>query len=147
MKKGGKKKEGTNLTDIDAFIAENNVPRDMIAKWFNRNPVTGAFNMGLVQERGFYDASAADISAAEASTRNIAILGDAGEDLIGKTFMIVNDITFVDKGEQSAKAATGLRVVGSIAGALFGSSFSDIGDMAATAVNEIDGFTVLSNVN
>ena len=109
MRKTGKKKESTNFTDIDSFIADYNIPREMVAKWFNRDPRTGAFNMELIQERGFYDASAADISAAEASTRNIAILGDAGEDLIGKTFMIVNDIVYADKGEQSAKAATGLR--------------------------------------
>ena len=142
MKKGGKNKEAGNMADIDEFIATNKIPRDMIAKWFDRNPETGAFDMNLVQERGFYDASAADISAAEASTRNFAILGDAGEELIGKTFMIVNDITFVDKGEQSAKAATGLKVLGQIGGALFGSSVSSLGDVAASAVNEIDGFTV-----
>lgn len=142
MKKGGKNKEATNTADIDEFIATNKIPREMIAKWFDRNPETGAFDMNLVQDRGFYDASAADISAAEASTRNFAILGDAGEELIGKTFMIVNDITFVDKGEQSAKAASGLKALGAIGGALFGSGVSDLGNMAASAVNEIDGFTV-----
>ncbi|MBR6054930.1 MAG: hypothetical protein IKP46_06285 [Bacteroidales bacterium] len=135
MKKGGKNKEAGNMADIDEFIATNKIPRDMIAKWFDRNPETGAFDMNLVQDRGFYDASAADISAAEASTRNFAILGDAGEELIGKTFMIVNDITFVDKGEQSAKAAGAFHALGSI----FGSdALKDVG----TLVNEIDGFTV-----
>ena len=143
MKKGGKAKESGNMADIDEFIATNHIPRELIAKWFDRNPVTGAFDMNLIQERGFYDASAADISAAEASTRNIAMLGDAGEELIGKTFMIVNDITFVDKGEQSAKAASGLKIFGQLAGAITGSSaVSDLGNMAASAVNEIDGFTV-----
>ena len=143
MKKAGKNKESTNQADIDEFVEYNHVPRELIAKWFNRNPQTGAFNMELVQERGFYDASAADISAAEVNTRNYAILGDAGEDLIGKTFMIVNDITFVDKGEQSAKASAALKFFGALAGAITGSSaVSDLGNTVASAVNEIDGFTV-----
>ena len=143
MKKAGKNKESANQADIDEFVEYNHVPRELIAKWFNRNPQTGAFNMELVQERGFYDASAADISAAEVNTRNYAILGDAGEDLIGKTFMIVNDITFVDKGEQSAKASAALKFFGALAGAITGSSaVSDLGNTVASAVNEIDGFTV-----
>ena len=143
MKKGGKKKAATNQEDIDAFIADTHVPRELVAKWFDRDPSTGAFDMALIQERGFYDASQADIAAAGQTERNIAILGDAGEDLIGKTFMIVNDITFVDKGEQSKTAAGVISVLGGIAGRLLGSSaISDLGRLAATAVNEIDGFKV-----
>ena len=138
MKKGGKAKEAGNMADIDAFIATNKIPRELIAKWFDRNPKTGAFDMNLIQDRGFYDASAADISAAEASTRNIAMLGDAGEELIGKTFMIVNDITFVDKGEQSAKAASVLKGIGGLFGGSIGSTLNTVGDLT----NEIDGFTV-----
>ena len=138
MKKGGKNKEAGNMADIDEFIATNKIPRDMIAKWFDRNPQTGAFDMNLVQERGFYDASAADISAAEASTRNFAILGDAGEELIGKTFMIVNDITFVDKGEQSEKAGKALGLIGTLLTGSSNNALNDVGKL----VNEIDGFTV-----
>lgn len=134
MQKGGKKKHEENLKEIDTFISTNHIPRELIAKWFNRNPQTGAFDMSLIQERGFYDASAADISAAEASTRNLAILGDAGEELIGKTFMLVNDITFVDKGEVSGEIASGIKLLSSLAGK------SD--SVLATAINEIDGFTV-----
>lgn len=143
MKQGGKKKAESNLTDIDAFIASNHVPRELIAKWFDRNPATGAFDMNLIQERGFYDASQADIKNAGETDRNIAMLGDAGEDLIGKTFMIVNDITFVDKGKVSEVAGKSVAILGGIAGALMGSSaVRDLGNMAGAAVNEIDGFTV-----
>ena len=143
MKQGGKKKADANLQDIDAFVAANHVPRDLVAKWFERDPGTGAFDMNLIQERGFYDASQADIKNAGDTDRNIAILGDAGEDLIGKTFMIVNDITFVDKGKVSEVAGKSVAILGGIAGALLGSSaIRDMGNMAGAAVNEIDGFTV-----
>lgn len=143
MKKSGKKKDEANFADVQNFIAQNAVGRELVAKWYNRNPLNGGFNMSLIQQRGFYDATQEDIRRAELSERHLALLGDAGEDLISNTFMIVNDITFVDKGEQSAKAATALSIIGGLAGAITGNkSYSDLGKAAAVATNEIDGFSV-----
>lgn len=143
MLKQGKKKDLTNQMDVDAFEASQHVARQMVAKWFNRSSQTGGFDMSLVQERGFYDASRADIEAAGRTTRNLAMLGDAGEDLIGKTFMIVNDITYVDKGQNSATAAAVVSGIGMLASAILGDkSIAQLGNSVAVAVNEIDGFTV-----
>lgn len=143
MKKGGKKKASSNEDDINAFISDNAVARNLVAKWFDRDTVTGAFDMNLIQERGFYDASQIDIAAAESSARNVSMLGDAGEELIGKTFMIVNDITFADKGEKSAKAAGVFATLGKIASTATGNdNYAQLGNVTATAVNEIDGFSV-----
>ncbi len=143
MKKKGKNKDSANISDIEQFITNNDIPRQMIAKWFNRNPQNGAFDLDLMIERGLYDAQQMDIEAAKASSRNILSLGDAGEELIGKTFLLVNDITFVDKGERSKKAGGWLKALGQIAGAVAGSSdVAALGDVAGAAVNEIDGFTV-----
>lgn len=143
MRKSGDTKDQINLEDILFFTKYYRTAAEMVGKWFNRDSLTGAFNVDLVRERGLYDASWDDIAAAKMTERNLSILGDAGEELIGKTFMIVNDITFVDKGESSAKAASVISLLGSIAGAAFNSSaITDLGNMAAAATNEIDGFTV-----
>lgn len=138
QKKGGKKKEETNAADIAAFIAENQIARKMVEKWFSRDSCDGSFDMGLVQQRGNYDASQADINIADRSALGRAILADAGEDLIAKTFLLINDITFVDKGERSAKVGGFIKILGSA----MGSDVSAMTDMAALAVNQIDGFTV-----
>jgi len=143
MKKKGKDKVSVNAKDIEAFIQANDIARQMVAKWFNRNPETGAFNLDLMQERGFYDAQQEDIEKAKASVRNIQSLGDAGEELIGKTFLLVNDITFVDRGEKSKKAGGWLKFLGSVTSAVTGvSAAEDLGNLAGAAVNEIDGFKV-----
>lgn len=142
MKRGGKEKTSTNLNDADNFITQYGIPRALVAKWFDRDPEDGSFDVELIQERGYYDASQADIAASMLQERTVSILGDAGEDLIGKTFMIVNDITFVDKGKNSAAAAAGIRVLGGLAGAFLGSGVSDMADLAAAGVNQIDGFSV-----
>lgn len=138
----GKLRDDYNLHTIEQFIADNDIPRGMVAKWFDRHPDTGAFDMSLVQERGNYDASQLDIRLADQTTLGRATLADAGEELIGKTFLLVNDITFVDKGEKSAKAGGWLRMLGAIAGAATGTDLTAATDAAATLVNEIDGFSV-----
>lgn len=141
-KRKGKVRDDYNLQVIDAFSQQCDIPRGMIAKWFNRDPQTGAFDMRLIQERGCYDASQLDIQLADQGALGRATLADAGEELIGKTFLLVNDITFVDKGEKSAKAGGWLRALGAIAGAVSGTDVSSITDNAAKLVNEIDGFSV-----
>lgn len=141
MKQAGKSKEQSNEHDIQEFIASTQPAKGMVSKWFMRDAM-GTFDISLVQERGFYDASQAAISSAENTERHLAMLGDAGEDLIGKTFMLVNDITFIDKGKGSAIAAGAIRGLGLIAGSILGSGVSDMADLAAKATNEIDGFTI-----
>lgn len=138
----GKVRDDFNLGVIEEFITEYAIPSGMVAKWFSRDPRTGAFDMSLIQQRGSYDASQLDIRLADQSALGRATLADAGEELIGKTFLLVNDITFVDKGEKSAKAGGWLRVLGAIAGAATGTDLSSVGDAAAKLVNEIDGFSV-----
>ena len=146
-KKVSEKARGTekdpNVSGTASFIAANDVARGMISKWFNRNPETGALDFELIKERAYYDASALAIQEADASAAGRKMLVDAGPDLIGKTFLVVNDITFVDKGEQSAKAAKGIAIFGAIAGALLGSDeIANAAVAVAGAVNEIDGFRV-----
>lgn len=140
-----------NIRDIEAFMEENQVAKNIVAKWFDRDPETGVFDIDLVVDRGYFDASYAAIEAAQADIRGSAMLADAGFDLIGKTFMIVNDITFVDHGENSAKAGfgimAGLSILGSLASALSGDdSYQQIGDATGVVVgaiaNEISGYKV-----
>lgn len=94
---------------ITTYLNQNNVARSLVAKWFNRS-ADGKFDMNLVAARGMYDASAMDKVVANSSERGDAMLADAGEELIGNTFIIVNDYKFTNKEEAVAKGkkATGL---------------------------------------
>lgn len=140
-KKASAKRDQTNLIDIEAFIDKNDIARQMIAKWFNRD-ANGNMDVDLLVERGMYSAQVTDIDEAQHSSYGIMSLGDQGEELIGKTFLLVNDITYADKGEKSAKAAGAIRFFGSLLGGLTGTNISDLTDMAADGINEIDGFGV-----
>ncbi len=140
-----------NIADITAFMNSNHVARELVAKWFNRDSETGYFNLDLISERGFYDASFTDIENADANLRGRAMLADAGFDLINKTFMIVNDITFIDHGENSAKASAGIKaglsILGALASAVTGDdSMQALGDSAGELIggiaNEVAGYKV-----
>lgn len=134
-----------NLSD---FIYRNRIPKRMVAKWFNRNLTDGSFDVSTIMERGFYNASASDISMAMKSQRGYAMLSDAGEQLIGNSFLIVNSITYVDK-EQNAQIAAGIF---SLLGAAFGAAGGSIGGLGKSVSNlaqsvskTVAGFTVKVN--
>ena len=80
-----------------AKYAENKrVAAAMVAKWFDRDSKTGNFNTNLISERGFYDASDLEVAIAKKQAIGTSSLGDAGEQLIGKTFLTVNKFTAID---------------------------------------------------
>lgn len=86
----------------ETFLKNNEIAKGMVAKWFNRQD-DGTFDMSLIHERGSYDASAMQVQLASGSVRGMAMLQDAGEELIKNTFVIINRMRFV-KNEPIARA-------------------------------------------
>jgi hypothetical protein len=79
---------------IQKYMNQNKVANQMVAKWFNRQ-ADGTFDMSLIQERGFYNASEMEANIAKGAARGTASLADAGVELIGNTFLIVSKFNFV----------------------------------------------------
>lgn len=137
-----KEQKNRKLEDqVSEFITKNQIPKRMVSKWFNRDKQDGSFNLNTIMERGNYNASMADINQALTTVRGLSMLSDAGEQLIGHSFVIVNNITYVDK-EQNAQ----------IASAIFSALASAIGGFAgataslAQSISEtIAGFNVKVN--
>lgn len=90
--------------EITAYLEKNNVAKDLVAKWFNRSK-EGAFDMSLIQDRGEYNATVQDKMMAAKLERGEAILADAGEELIGNTYVIINDFKFTNKEEVAEKVS------------------------------------------
>ncbi len=96
--------------DLDAFIAREQVAKKLVARWFNFDG--NKFDADLIRERGQYDASISDALMAMQTVRGKSELEDAGEELISKTFFLVNDISYVDHEERAKVVAEGSRAVG-----------------------------------
>lgn len=84
-------------------LAELDIAKKLVAKWFNRDSIKG-FNLDLVKERGLYNASSFDIQIADQTIRGNKLLEDAGENLIGNTFVIVHDFKYINKKELAETA-------------------------------------------
>ena len=79
---------------IDLYLSENKIANKLVAKWFNRKD-DGSFDMNLIGERGSYNASEMEANIAQKSARGLSSLADAGEELIGNTFVVFSKLNFV----------------------------------------------------
>lgn len=138
---------------IERFLDKSQLAKRMVSKWFHRDKNTGAFSMETVAERGNYNASLMDVAFARLTVRGESLLSDAGEELIGNTFLLVNDISYIDK-ESNAMAAAAIfgtlaaaaGTVSDIAGNNKTGSVADltksIADLGSNVSELVAGFTV-----
>lgn len=131
--------------EISAFLSNNKVASRLVGKWFDRNTLTGECNMELVKERGLYNATEFDKQMAQRSSRGIALLQDAGEELIGNTFVIVNDIRYVDKAQKSKAAGSIIKGLGSLLSTVTNVDVTSITDNVGDLVGTLKGFSVRIN--
>lgn len=149
QKKNDKSEEENIKASIDAFNKKNNVAKRLVAKWFNRKSKKnqdGTFDTDLIVERGLYDASYFDVQLADMSVRGQSLLADAGEELIGNTYVMFSDIRYVDKEETAAAVGAVMALVGGIlssaTGGLTGSLISAGSNLAVDISDAISGFKV-----
>jgi hypothetical protein len=116
---------------IEKFFNANRVANGLVAKWFNRDE-NGNFNMDLVAERGQYDASEMQAGVAKATVRGKSILADAGEELIGNTFVVVSRFNYIDKAEVMQAAKRGLSLIEK-----YGGQYAQIGAQIGGLVADV----------
>ena len=83
-------------SSIQKFLDQKEIGRRLVSKWFHRTK-EGAFDMSLIKERGLYNATVTDWKMASLSHRNKAVLEDAGENLIDNTYVVINDIRYINR--------------------------------------------------
>lgn len=150
LEKDKSSEEESTRRIIESFLTKNDIAKRLVAKWFNRKSgkgKDGTFDMDLIIERGLYDASYFDAKMAENNVRGQSILADAGEELIGNTYILFNDIRYFDKEEESGIASAVLQIAGMVASQFTGGLASAIistGTQAIAGITEkISGFRVV----
>lgn len=131
----------TLMNDFDFFLQKQAIASRPIAKWFNRKKATGICNMNLVQERGYQNASEVEKRLAALSVRKDALLKDAGEELIGNTFVLINDIRYIDQSKGSSIIGGVVSAATQMAGALNGIEVSEENNLG-TIISSYKGFNV-----
>ena len=137
-----------NAKFTEDLLNANEVAKWMIAKWFGFDGETvndATFNTALIQSRGQYNANDLDVALALQTTRGVASLSDAGEELLGQTFVLVNDITYVTAEQEAEAAKTAMSIIGGFADALLGSGSTvgkDIAELGGAIADSFTGFKV-----
>ena len=84
---------GNDITNkIGKMLVNGRYSNDIVAKWFSRRS-DGSFSVELLQSRGLYNATDADVKAANSSKLGLAKLMDSGEKLLNKSYIIVYDVS------------------------------------------------------
>ena len=86
---------------IDKVIKEKGLAKQLVSTWFNRSS-NGKFDMSIIQERGFYNASEMEATIASGQAKGLASLGDAGEELIKNTFVTFTKLNFIENEPAAA---------------------------------------------
>lgn len=88
-----------NSDNIRQALESTKIPNEIFSKWFSRG-ADGRFDMSVIHERGLYNATDADVIEASASKLGLAKLQDAGESLIGRSFVMVLSFRDIKTMEQ-----------------------------------------------
>lgn len=136
----------TNGSAIEGILNNSHCAKSVVAKWFNLHEIAPddyVFDMSLIQERGQYNANEIDVALAQQSARGLALLSDAGEELLNNTFILVNDMTYVTAEEKAAVAKVGLSIAGGLMDAfLGGNTGSQLAAVGGAIADSFTGFTV-----
>lgn len=131
---------------LEELLNVGQVGNMLVAKWFGLDLnewQNSAFNTELLQVRGQYNASEIDVEKARLTARGLVALSDAGEELLGNTFVLINDMTYVTAEERADAAKKTMNVLGGIFDALTGGNTgSDMAKTAGAIADAFTGFTV-----
>ena len=135
-----------NAKFTEDLLNEAEVGKKMVAKWFGlegESVEDATFNTRLIQTRGQYNATDVDVALAVQTTRGLASLSDAGEELLHNTFVLVNDITYVTAEQEAEAAKTAMNVIGGLLDAFTGGSGGrDLAKLGGAIADSFTGFKV-----
>lgn len=122
---------GLDEKKISAWLNENKVGQQIMAKWFNRQP-DGSFNVEVLKERGLFNANDNDFMVASASKRGESSLMDMGMQLVSQSYVLAFDFSeimsmtqYYDKNEVPAEKRTMNGYKASVNTYLFKLDFND----------------------
>ena len=137
-----------------SFVEKNQIAKRMVAKWFERDKKTGECMTDLIVNRAAYSVSIREKMAANYTLSGKPVLPDADTELIPNTFVLISDISYIDKEEKAQMATAVFGMIGQaaqiaggaagIAGA--GNSMGDLGNsiaqLGSSISDMVSGFTV-----
>lgn len=131
---------GWDLAAIDSLTKNTTLPKEEKDSLLLQ---AMKMDMRLIQQRGQYNANDLDVELAGHTARGVAALSDAGEELIGNTFMLINDMTYVTAEERAKAAKVTMNIIGGLFDAFTGGEGGrEVAKTAGKIADSFTGFTV-----
>lgn len=121
-------------------LEQAQIAKSIVAAWFNYNDSTG-FNTHYIAEKGNYDASVLAQELAAGTISGEVNIADASDELIGKSFVLVNDMAYINHAERAQLASDILEGIQAAADAT-----TEVGEAIAgmqTGIGLLDGLSGL----
>lgn len=115
-------KDTTAHRRFDQLLEEEQIAKEIVKYWFNFDELKG-FNTDRLTTEGMYDASELKKELAMGTLAGVVNLADAGDELIGKSFVLVNDISYINHAERAAYASAVCDAIADV-----GKSMQNVGD-------------------
>ena len=78
---------------IQKYFSKEKIANKLVGKWYNEQ-ADGSFDIKLISDRGIFNASYNDLKTANASSDGLNLVKVAGLELIGNTFVVVNQFKY-----------------------------------------------------
>lgn len=103
------------------YLDRENVARNIVSEWYNRDE-NGAFNMDLIEERGVWNEGYHDLMERKMMHKADAQRTRSRQavSLIGNSFVLINDISYIDKEKRGKNVGAGIAMFGAFAGGVAG---------------------------
>ena len=118
-------------------LNESGIAKTIVASWFNYDSVRG-FNTDYIAEKGHYDASLLASEMASGTIQGRVNIADASDELIGKTFVLVNDMAYIDHASRAEVVNIVTEGIKSVS--------SQVASGATEVANAVDGLGVLGSI-
>ena len=129
-------KDTTMHRMFDAALAESDIAKRIVAHWFMFDTLRGFSTERLVTE-GMYDASELQKELAAGTLAGMINLVDAGNELVSKSFVLVNDMSYINHADRAQTVSDVCTVI-----ADWGKEAQKVGDelqKANTGIGLLDG--------
>lgn len=140
--------KAANAKALLELMNEAQIGNRIVAKWFDLQGETlqdAYFGTRILEERSGYNASVLDVEKARYTVEGMAALQDVSAELIGHSFVLVSDMTYITAENRADATKAVFAVLGAIVDAGGGNSGRRLAENVGDIADSFTGFKVMTH--
>lgn len=140
--------KAANAKALLELMNEAQIGNRIVAKWFDLQGETlqdAHFGTRILEERSGYNASVLDVEKARYTVEGMAALQDVSAELIGHSFVLVSDMTYITAENRADATKAVFAVLGALVDAGGGNSGRRLAENVGDIADSFTGFKVMTH--